>query len=160
MNRSKLAIKEIADVQKFVKTTGSQQICTVIFKAKIENRWHDARGESQGSTSESTDQICSQAMHLGQVKILEKVGGVTLQSEQTLYCNDFEIPQLRKGLKKNDTFKLSELKPLPNSQPFQYKGSTCRQFLESDIDNKSNDLMQWVIVGCIIRDEWTVVDKF
>jgi len=160
VNQAQSQIKEVADYQKFVKTVTNQQICTVMFRARINNRWYDARGESQGPMTDSTDQICSQAMQLGRTKILEKVNGTAVQSSQTLYCNDFETPQLRKGLKKYDTFKLSELKPMSNSQPFEYKGTICRNFLESDIDTKTNNLMQWQIVGCVIRDEWTVVDKF
>ena len=160
VNQSRAEIKEVADYQKFVKTVNNQQICTVMFRVKINNRWHDARGESQGSTADSTDQICAQAMQVGRSNILEKVEGVAVKSSQTLYCNDFETPQLRKGLKKFDTFKISELKPMPDSVPFEYKGSVCRYFLESDIDSKTNNLMQWQIVGCIIRNEWTVVDKF
>jgi len=159
-NRSAGQIKEVADLQRFVKTAGDQQICTVMFRARINNRWHDARGESQGPVTDSTDQICSQALHMGRVKILEKIAGSAVQSSQSLYCNDFETPQLRKGLKKFDTFKLSELKPHPDSDPFEYQGATCRYFLESDIDPKTNNLKQWQIVGCVIRNEWTVVDKF
>jgi hypothetical protein len=151
----------IIDFQKFVKTVDSrQQVCTVMFRARINNKWYDGRGESQGPITDSTDQICSQAMQVGRTKILEKVEGTAVQSSQTLYCNDFQTPQLRKGLKKFDTFKISELKSVPNSQPFEYKGAMCRYFLESDIDTRTNNLMQWQIVGCIIRDEWTVVDKF
>jgi len=159
-NQAKSEIREVVDYQKFVKTANNQQICTVMFRAKINNKWYDARGESRGSITDSTDQICSQALQLGRTKILETVEGVAVQSSQTLYCNDFQTPQLRKGLKKFDTFRISELKPVPNAQPFEYKGSVCRYFLESDIDPKTNNLMQWQIVGCVIRDEWTVVDKF
>lgn len=159
-NNSSAQIREVADLQRFVKTSNNQQICTVMFRAKIKNRWYDARGESQGSVTDSTDQICSQAMHVGRTKILEKVEGTAVQSSQSLYCTDFETPQLKKGLKKFDTFKTSELKPHPNSEPFEYKGSVCRYFLESDIDPRTNNLMQWQIVGCVIRNEWTVVDKF
>lgn len=161
VNQARSEIREIADLQKFVKTVDSrQQVCTVMFRARINNKWYDGRGESQGPITDSTDQICSQAMQVGRTKILEKVEGTAVQSTQTLYCNDFQTPQLRKGLKKFDTFKISELKSVPNSQPFEYKGAMCRYFLESDIDSKTNNLMQWQIVGCIIRDEWTVVDKF
>lgn len=160
VNQAKSEIREIADYQKFVKTVNNQQVCSVIFRAKINNKWYDARGESVGSLSDSTDQICSQALHVGRTTILEKVTGSSIQSSQTLYCNDIEIPKIRKGLKKYDTFKLSELKPVPNAQPFEHKGTICRHFLESDMDPKTNNLMQWQIVGCVIRDEWTVVDKF
>jgi hypothetical protein len=159
-NRSAVQIKEIVDLQKFVRSTGNQQSCTVMFRAQINNRWHDARGESQGLITDSTDQICAQALHTGRVKILEKIEGASIQSSQTMYCNDFETPQLRKGLKKFDTFKISELKPHPDTTPFEYQGSTCRYFLESDIDPRTNNLKQWQIVGCVIRNEWTVVDKF
>lgn len=160
VNQARTEIKEVADYQKFVKTADNQQICTVMFRAKINNKWYDARGESRGSLTDSTDQICSQAMQVGRAKILERVAGTSVQSSQSLYCNDFETPQLRKGLKKYDTFRVSELKPHPDSNPFEYKGAVCRYFLESDIDPKTNNLMQWQIVGCIIRNEWTVVDKF
>ena len=160
VNQAHAEIREIADYQKFVKTANNQQTCTVMFRARINNRWYDGRGESQGLNTDSTDQICAQAMQVGRSKILEKIAGTAIQSNQTLYCNGFATPQLRQGLKKFDTFKISELKPMPNSQPFEYKGSVCRYFLESDIDSKNNNLMQWQIVGCVIRDEWTVVDKF
>jgi len=160
VSKTKAEIKEVTDFQKLVKTVNNQQICTVLFKARINNQWYDARGESQGSITDSTDQICAQAMQVGRSKILERVAGAGIQSNQTLYCNDFEIPQLRKGLRKFDTFKISELKPMPNTEPFEYKGSTCRYFLESDIDQRTNNLMQWQIIGCVIRNEWTVVDKF
>lgn len=159
-NHARSTIKEIADLQKFVTTVKDQQICTVMFRAKINNQWYDGRGESQGLMTDSTDQICAQAMQTTRTKILEKVEGTAIQSSQTLYCNDFNTPKFRKGLKKYDTFKVSELKPLANSKLFEYKGSICRRYLESDIDPKTNDLMQWQIVGCVIRDEWTVVDKF
>lgn len=159
-NQTLTQIKEIVDLQKYVKTSGNQQICTVMFRARINNRWHDARGDSQGPITDSTDQICAQALHTGRVKILERIAGTAVQSSQTLYCNDFETPQLRKGLRKFDTFKLSELKPHPESNVFEYQGSTCRYFLESDIDPRTNNLKQWQIVGCVIRNEWTVVDKF
>ena len=158
--KSLAQIKEIADLQKFVKSTGNQQSCTVMFRARINNRWHDARGESQGPITDSTDQICAQALHAGRVKILERIEGTAVQSSQTMYCNDFETPQLRKGLKKFDTFKISELKPHPDTAPFEYQGAQCRYFLESDIDPRTNNLKQWQIVGCVIRNEWTVVDKF
>lgn len=160
VNQAQTEIKEIVDYQKFVKTKENQQICTVMFRAKINNKWYDARGESQGLATDSTDQVCSQAMQTGRTKILEKVEGAAVQSSQTLYCNDFETPQLRQGLKKFDTFKISELKPVPGTQTFEYQGSVCRYFLESDVDIKTNNLMQWQIVGCVIRNEWTVVDKF
>lgn len=153
-------IKEITDLQKYVKTAGSQQNCTVMFKAKINNRWYDSRGESQGPITDSTDQICAQALHLGRLQILEKIEGTAVQSSQTMYCNDFEIPQLKKGLKKFDIFKISELKSHPDTVPFEYQGAVCRYFLESDIDPLTNNLKQWQIVGCVIRNEWTVVDKF
>jgi hypothetical protein len=91
---------------------------------------------------------------------LERIAGTSVQSGQTMYCNDFETPQLRKGLKKFDIFKVSELKPHPDTAPFEYQGAQCRYFLESDIDPKTNNLKQWQIVGCVIRNEWTVVDKF
>lgn len=159
-NQAAAQIREIVDLQKFVKTRGNQQSCTVMFRARINNRWHDARGESQGPITDSTDQICAQALHMGRVKILERIAGTAVQSSQTLYCNDFETPQLRKGLKKFDTFKISELKPHPDTAPFEYQGSVCRYFLESDIDPRTNNLKQWQIVGCVIRNEWTVVDKF
>lgn len=160
VSKTKAEIKEVTDFQKLVKTVSNQQICTVLFKARINNQWYDARGESQGPITDSTDQICAQAMQVGRSKILERVAGAGIQSNQTLYCNDFEIPQLRKGLRKFDTFKISELKPMPNTEPFEYKGSTCRYFLESDIDPRTNNLLQWQIIGCVIRNEWTVVDKF
>lgn len=160
VNQSRATIREIADFQKFVKTANNRQICTVMFRARINNQWYDGRGESQGLLTDSTDQVCSQAMQVGRTQILEKVAGAGIQASQTLYCNDFQTPQLRQGLKKFDTFKISELKPMADSQPFEYKGSVCRYFLESDIDPKTNNLMQWQIVGCVIRDEWTVVDKF
>jgi hypothetical protein len=159
-NQSRTQIREIADLKRFVKTEDSKQICTVMFRARINNKWYDARGESRGPVTDSTDQICAQAMQTGRTQILEKVGGTSVSSSQSLYCNDFETPQLKKGLKKFDTFRISELKPHPDSQTFEYKGSVCRYFLESDIDPKTNNLMQWQIVGCVIRDEWTVVDKF
>lgn len=159
-NNAQAEIKEVADFQKFVKTQNNQQICTVMFRARISNRWYDARGESQGPITDSTDQVCAQAMQVGRSRILERVAGSAVQSTQTLYCNDFNTPQLRKGLKKFDTFKVSELKPVPNTEPFEYKGSTCRHFLESDVDSNTNNLMQWQIVGCVIRNEWTVIDKF
>ena len=160
MNSAQAQIREIADYQKFVKTVNNQQICSVMFRAKINNRWYDVRGESSGSVTDSTDQICSQALHVGRTTILEKITGSAVQSSQTLYCNDFDTPKIRKGLKKFDTFKVSELKPVPNAQPFEHKGTICQHFLESDMDPKTNNLMQWQIVGCVIRDEWTVVDKF
>jgi hypothetical protein len=150
----------VADFQKYVKTQNNQQICTVMFRARVGNRWYDARGESQGPITDSTDQICAQAMQVGRSQILERVAGSAVQSTQTLYCNDFNTPQLRKGLKKFDTFRVSELKPMPNAEPFEYKGSTCRHFLESDVDPSTNNLVQWQIVGCVIRNEWTVIDKF
>lgn len=159
-NQAMAQIKEITDLQKYVKSAGNTQSCTVMFKARINNRWHDARGESQGPITDSTDQICAQAMHAGRVKILEKIAGTSIQSSQTLYCNDFETPQLKKGLRKFDTFKISELKPHPETAPFEYQGAICRYFLESDIDPRTNNLKQWQIVGCVIRNEWTVVDKF
>jgi len=160
-NQTKTEIREIADYQKFVKTQNNQQICTILFKANINNKWYDARGESQGFITDSTDQICSQAMQVGRTKILEKIQGIAVQSSQTLYCNDFQTPQLRKGLKKNDTFQVSELKPHPaEPAPFEHKGTICRYFLESDVNPKNNTLMQWEIMGCVIRNEWTVVDKF
>jgi hypothetical protein len=159
-NNARAEIKEVADFQKFVKTQNNQQVCTVMFRARINNRWYDARGESQGLITDSTDQVCAQAMQVGRSRILERVAGSAVQSTQTLYCNDFNTPQLRKGLKKFDTFRVSELKPVPNMEPFEYKGSMCRHFLESDVDPNTNNLMQWQIVGCVIRNEWTVIDKF
>jgi hypothetical protein len=159
-NNARAEIKEVVDFQKYVKTQNNQQICTVMFRARIGNRWYDARGESQGPITDSTDQVCAQAMQVGRSQILERVAGSAVQSTQTLYCNDFNTPQLKKGLKKFDTFRVSELKPVPNADPFEYKGSTCRHFLESDVDPSTNNLVQWQIIGCVIRNEWTVIDKF
>jgi hypothetical protein len=160
-SRAGAEIREVAEYEKSVSTLGNKQTCIVRFKAKIGNKWHEARAESQGLITDSTDQVCSQAMQTGRIRILEKVEGFALHSTQTQWCNDFKIPQIRKGLNKNDTFKISELKPHPaEPNPFEHKGTQCRYFLESDIDSRTNDLKQWEIIGCFIRNEWTVVDKF
>lgn len=159
--QSKASIREIADLRKTVTSTGeNRQVCTVAFKVLINGKWHDARGESEGHIKDSTDQICSQAMQSGKVSILEKIDGINIRTKQTMYCNDFDNSQIRKGLKKYDTFRISELTPVPNSTQFEHKGAICREFLESDIDSNSNNLVQWHIVGCLIRDQWTIVDKY
>ena len=159
-NKSLTEIKETSNLQRSVETKGSQQICTVRFRAKINNKWYDARGESQGLITDSTDQICSQAQNVGRVTILEQVEGISIQSSQTVFCSDFTNPRPKKGLKPLETFKVHELTPYPDAENFKHKGTTCRLFLETDIDPKTNKLMQWIITGCIVRNEWTVVEKF
>jgi hypothetical protein len=166
MNQSNTVIREIADKEDRIEPIDSKrQKCIVTFRALIKGKWELARGESEGLRTDSKDMLCSEAFNTGRIKILEKVDGSKIQSSQSMICSDRLNLESRTGLKLYDKFKVSELKPFPNSVEFQLEGATCREFLESDLnpDTKTKQkqpLIQWIIVGCQIRNEWTVIDKF
>jgi hypothetical protein len=162
VNDSKLVITRVVDIQRFVTPAANNQMkCVVTFRAEINHVWNTGEGTSMGSASDSIDQICSQALNAGRSYILQKIGGAQVTSEQEMICTD--RPELQvKTVRIGDVVQLSELAPDPKEPNFfQYKGTQCRKFVETDFDTKKRDLFQWRGVVCLVRKgEWQVIDKY
>ena len=162
VNNSNMTVTRIVDVQRYVTPAPNNQVkCVVSFRAEINHVWNTGEGVSMGSNSDSIDQICSQALNAGRSYLLQKVGGVQMTNEQEMICTDRPEPTV-KSVKIGDIVQLSELSPDPKEPNFfQYKGTQCRKFVESDFDINKRDLFQWRGVVCLVRrGEWQVVDKF
>lgn len=162
VNDSKMTITRVVDIQRYVTPASNGQMkCVVSFRAEINHVWHTGEGTSMGSASDSIDQICSQALNSGRSYILQKIGGGQVTAEQEMICTDRPEPQV-KTVRIGDVVQLSELAPDPKEPNFfQYKGTQCRKFVETDFDPKKRDLFQWRGVVCLVRKgEWQVIDKF
>jgi hypothetical protein len=162
VNDSKMTITRVVDIQRYVTPMSSGQMkCVVSFRAEINHVWHTGEGTSMGSASDSIDQICSQALNAGRSYILQKISGGKITNEQEMICTDRPEPTV-KTVRIGDVVQLSEVAPDPKEPNFfQYKGTQCRKFIETDFDPKKRDLFQWRGVVCLVRKgEWQVIDKF
>lgn len=162
VNNSPMTVARVVDIQRYVTPAHNNQVkCVVSFRAEINHVWHNGEGTSMGASSDSIDQVCSQALNAGRSYILQKIGGGQVTSEQEMICTDRPEPTVR-AVKIGDIVQLSEVAPDPNEPNFfQYKGTQCRKFIETDFDPSKRDLFQWRGVVCLVRrGEWQVIDKF
>ena len=162
INNMPVTVTRVVDVKRYVTPAANDQMkCVVSFRAEINHVWHTGEGTSMGSSSDSVDQICSQALNTGRSYLLQKIGGSQITGEQEMICTDRPEPTV-KSVKIGDLVQLSELAPDPKEPNFfQYKGTQCRKFIETDFDPNKRDLFQWRGVVCLVRrGEWQVIDKF
>ena len=158
----KSSITKIADVKRYVTPVNDTQFkCIVSFRAEINHVWYTAEAHSFGAKTDSIDQICSQAMQAGRSRILQKISGSPMQVEEEMICTDRPDPEVR-AVKIGDIVKLSEVAPHPTKPNiFDYKGTKCRWFVESDFDATKRDIVQNQGIVCLVRKgEWQVIDKF
>ena len=162
INKIKKSITRITDIKKTVIPINKDQFkCNVFFRAEINHVWHSGEGESIGASSDSIDQICSQAMDSGRSHLLMKISGSNITSQQEMVCRDDPLPEV-KTVRIGDLVQLSEVAPHPQKPGFfDYKGAKCRWFVESDFDPVRRDVFQHQGIVCLLRKgEWQVVDKF
>lgn len=161
VNQMAKPVTRIADVRRFVTPADNNQFkCVVAFRAEVNHVWHNGEGTSMGTNGDSIDQVCSQALDTGRSYLLNKMGGKYV-TEQDMVCKDDPQPEV-KAVRVGDVVQISELAPHPQKPNFfDYKGTKCRWFVESDFDPKTRDIFQWQGVACLVRKgEWQVVDKF
>lgn len=162
VNQVRHFITKIVDIKRYVVPAGQGQIkCNVTFRAEINHVWHTGEGQSIGADTDSIDQVCSQALNAGRSYLLSKIGGNGITAEQELICRDDPIPDV-KTVRIGDIVQLSEVAPHPQKPGFfEYQGTSCRWFVESDFDAKRRDVFQHQGIICLLRKgEWQVVDKF
>lgn len=152
----------IADVNRTVTPLPNNQFkCNVLFRIELNGVWHTAEGNSMGSNEDSIDQICAQAFDFGRARILQKVAGNSIMTENEMVCRDDPVPST-KLVKIGDLVKISEMSPHPRKPNFfEYNGATCRWFIETDYDKVRREIIQFQGVACMTsNNEWRVVDKF
>lgn len=154
-------IDRIADTRSMVSIAhNGEKICSVTFRAQVQGQWLDGAGThnfNPDDVDEST--ACIVALEFGKQSLLKKIAGQKVASEQIMVCSD-EPKIVEKPVQEGDIIKESMVKPHPGKPyPFQYKGSQCKWFIETDI--KGQDMYQWQGVICEIRpNTWQVVTKF
>jgi hypothetical protein len=162
VNDIKSSITRVADIKRYVTPVNKDQFkCTVSFRAEINHVWHTGEAQSIGSTSDSIDQICSQALQSGRAQILQKIAGSAIKVDQEMICTDRPEPEVR-TVRIGDIVQLSEVAPHPKKPDFfTYKGAQCKWFVETDVNTEARDLFQWQGIVCNVRKgEWQVIDKF
>lgn len=155
-------ITRIVDIKRYVTPLENDQYkCTVTFRAEINHVWHNGEGKSIGAAADSIDQICSQAMDSGRSYLLSKISNGKITSESEMICTDRPDPAV-KTVRIGDVVQISELAPHPEKPNFfDYKGTKCRWFVESDFDPTRRDLFQWQGIVCQVRKgDWQIIDKF
>ena len=161
---SKMAssIERIADSDRRVLPAGKgKNMCRITFRAYINGKWHNAQGEEIGKTTDSLDSICNKAMNAGKISILETAGTVRLTGNQEMICTDEPKKQQRAQVKIGDLVWESELQPHPvNKNVFNYRGSVCRWFAESQPQPGRIDLQQGIICRSPDQQIFKVVDKW
>jgi hypothetical protein len=154
-------IQRIVDVERSVVPLPRNQLrCVVTFRAQIKNQWHTGEAVNEGDRGLGEEQICAGAMDAGKAHLLDSVGGSKITMDQSMVCTDQPIPKVRAAVKIGDIIKESEVQIDPqHPEPFRYKNTTCRWFIETDA--QGTQLYQWQGIACLVRNqEWQVVDKF
>jgi len=135
--------------------------CRISFRALIDNKWHSAVGEEIGDARASLDQTCTKAMNSARVSILESVSGTRVTANQDMICTDRPMPESRPTVNIGDVVWESEVQPHPiNKNPFSYRGSSCRWFVESRPEPGRVELSQGIICRNMAEKVWKVVDKW
>ncbi len=155
-------IERITDIEQNVVPAGKDRSkCRVTFRAYIDGRWHTAQGEEIFDNKSSIDQACKKALTTTKVNILDSVSGSRIDANQEMICTDRPMPQNRSKVNVGDMVWESEVQPHPlHKEPFGYRGSLCRWFVESQPRAGVVDMEQGII--CRARDQkvWRVVDKW
>lgn len=155
-------ITRVSDVKRYVTPVSDNQFkCTVAFRAEINHVWHTGEGSSIGASTDSLDQICTQALDSGRSFLLNRVTDGKITTETEMICTDRPDPKIQ-TVRVGDIVQISELSPHPEKPNFfEYKGTKCRWFVESDFDSNKRDLFQWQGIVCQVRKgDWQVIDKF
>ena len=156
------SIERTADQQRDIIPQGNGGFkCRISFRAFIDNKWHTAVGEEMGDARASLDQTCAKAMTAARVTILESVSGTRVTGNQEMICTDKPMPVSRPSVSVGDIVWESEVQPHPvNKNPFNYRGSMCRWFVESKPQAGRVDLSQGIICRSLAEKVWKVVDKW
>lgn len=155
-------IEDVADIRPMVSpVVNGQRKCFINMRVKYKNEWHTVYSEYSG-TMDNAD-LCQIAVEQGARQFLADHEPRLLHSEQQMLCSDAPAVTYNSTVAKGDRIRISEVRPHPvQKQPFQYKGTECRWFVEPSM--KGNDFYQWQGVACKTgmpgSDEWTVIDKF
>ena len=160
-NQTRMSITAIADIDPFViPISPTDQKCMVNFRAQVNNQWITGYAEATGPKTESEKELCNRAVDQGRVQILSRAGSGNLNVEQSMVCD--ERPAIRvRTVRKGEVVRESEVRPHPNfPQPFRYRTSLCRWFIEPEV-HPGRDLLQRQGIICQLNDnEWQVVDKW
>lgn len=156
------AIERTTDVQRSIIPHGKNGFkCLITFRAYIDGKWHSAMGEDIGTENSSLDQICAKAMNAGRINIMESVSGTRVTGSQDMICTDKPMPETRPTVNIGDTVWESEVQMHPlHRNPFSYRGSYCRWFVESKPNAGRVDLNQGIICRSREQTAWIVVDKW
>lgn len=156
------SIERVADLEKTVLPQGNgKTLCRVNFRAYIDSKWHTAQGEDVGEANDSLDNICSKAMNLGRISILEKVSGTKITANQEMICTDQPMPKDRPTVEVGDIIWESEVQVHPiYKEPFRFRGSICRWFIESRPSEHNIKLKQGVMCRAPEQKVFKVVDKW
>jgi len=140
--------------------TSGQKKCIVNFKARIGNTWYPAFGEYVWDGTQSSTQACGAAVTQAESSLIQRVNPTGLISEQVLICS--ENPEQEELMNTNvgSVVNVAELRPNPDRpEPFMYKGTTCRWFVDTVFFAK--EVRNFQGIACSAgNDNWIVVDKF
>ena len=160
-NQTTMNITAIADIDPMVvPVSPTQNKCIVNFRAQVNGRWITAEGERTGPKSMTERELCAGAVDSGRIQILSRADGGRMAVEQNMVCDDRPEIQVR-TVQRGERVRESEVRPHPRfPKPFQYRLSTCRWFVESEV-HPGRDLLQRQGIICQVNgNEWQVVDKW
>lgn len=160
-NRTTMSIVAVADVEPLVvPVSATENKCFVTFRAQVNGEWITAEGEKVGPRAMPEKDLCASALDSGRIQILSRASGGNLAVEQNMVCND--QPEIKvKVVKRGEIVRESEVRPHPHFlQPFVYRTSQCRWFIEPEV-HPGRDLLQRQGIICQVNgNEWQVVDKW
>lgn len=162
MSQMTSKIERIADVERRVlPVENGATLCRITFRAYIDGKWYDAEGSDTADAGSSLDSSCARAMNTGRISILEVVGGTKITGQQELICTDEPKKQEKAYVNVGDVVWESEVQPHPvQKNQFNYRGSICRWFVESNPKPGFVNMHQGIICRAPNQKVWRVVDKW
>lgn len=143
----------------------NKYLCTISAKVLYHGKWETIYSSYTGDPAIGIDEICVNAVELGVRQFLADKEARKFVSEQQMVCSDETITAQR-PVRVGEIIQESEVLPDPaHPGTFQYKGTTCRRFVEtSAAPENPSELYQWHGVICKTgrknANEWSVADKF
>lgn len=136
-----------------------RRTCRVTFRARINNEWHTAFGDSPIEFN-NVEQACDIAERRAEAEVKNRAVQRRVATEDVMVCTDQTNLEL---LKRNDVGTIGEVgqfRPHPDMpRDFAHNGTRCRFFVDTQFVHQNVNTYQGVI--CQVQGtRWVVVDKF
>ena len=161
VNQKRAVITERSEITRSVLAgANGDRRCTVDFRVKIGNDWHQAHGDISWDGQRPSNEACAAAVLQAEREVEDRISKRSVISESTLICRDDPDRARLKTANPGTVAALDQYRPHPDyPKPFYHNGTQCRYFLENGYAN--NDVRRYTGVICELQDKkWVVVDRF